>query len=96
MEKIYEQLKDLHIKTFIIYGKAADGKIYEEAAYTHQVKQADLEDMFMKGLVLVHVDTATYCAPVKIAANKVYTLATETADSKTVAKLVEWTAAATA
>lgn len=91
MNKIYEQAKDLHVKNYVVYGKAADHKLYLEAAYTNQVDQADLEDMFAKGLVLIDLGTDGFAVPISIKGEKVTTVATV---SNAVA-LVEWSAKAT-
>lgn len=91
MNRIYEQAKDLHVKNYVVYGKAADHKLYLEAAYTNQVEQADLEDMFAKGLVLIDLGTDGLTVPISIKGEKVTTVATV---SNAVA-LVEWSAKAT-
>ena len=92
MKTIYEQAKDLHVKNYVVYGKAADSKLYAEAAYTNQIEQAALEEMFSKGLVLIDLGDDGQAIPVSIKANKVYTVATV---SNAVA-LVEWVAKASA
>ncbi len=92
MEKVFEQLKDLHVKNYVVFGKAADHKLYAEAAFTNQIEQAALEDMFAKGLVLIDLGEDGQAVPVSIKANKVVTVATV---SNAVA-LVEWSAKATA
>ncbi len=92
MEKVFEQLKDLHVKNYVVFGKAADHKLYAEAAFTNQIEQAALEDMFAKGLVLIDLGEDGQAVPVSIKANKVVTVATV---SNAVA-LGEWSAKATA
>ena len=42
MKKIYEHLDDVHVKSYIAYGKAADKKLYYEPEYTTQVSKADM------------------------------------------------------
>ena len=53
MNKIYEDLKDVHVKNRIVYGKIADKKLYYEPEYKTQVSKADMEDAFLKGLLLI-------------------------------------------
>lgn len=90
MEPIYEQLKDLHIRNFVVYGKAADSKLYYESTYKTQVKQADLEDAFKKGSLLI-LDSTTYRVPVELAANVVKTMGTVSS----ALAFVSWSALAT-
>jgi ribose 5-phosphate isomerase RpiB len=70
MNKIYQDAKDKYVTAVIVYGKAADSKIYVDAEYSEQVDQAVVEDAFDKGVLMVKVGTASF-RPVKIAANKV-------------------------
>ena len=53
MERIYNDAKDEHVANFVVYGKAADSKIYYDAEYTTQVTKADAEDAFLKGRLIV-------------------------------------------
>lgn len=87
MNKIFEQAKDLHVRNYVVYGKTGDKKLYYDAAYKTQVTQADLEDAFTKGALLV-VDGANKLVPVALAANTVKTVG----DTGT---LTSWTAIAT-
>lgn len=70
MKKIFQDAKDKYVTALIVFGKAADSKLYEDAEYTKQVDQADVEDAFEKGVLMVVVGTAEY-RPVKVAGNKV-------------------------
>ena len=95
MQKIFDDAKDKNVGAFVVYGKAADSKIYYEAAFTTQAKQADVEDAFLKGRLLVAVpdgnDGFNYLAPFALAANKVTTASVVS----TTLTAVEWTALAT-
>lgn len=92
MEKIYDDAKDKNVATFVVYGKAADSKLYYSTAEdAEQVTQEDLTDAFLKGRIVIKVGTKVFAA-VSISANKAYTVDTV---SSAVA-LVEWTAKATA
>lgn len=70
MEKIFQDAKDKYVTAVIVYGKAADSKLYVDSDYSEQVKQDVVEDAFAKGVLLVKVSTASF-RPVKVAANKV-------------------------
>lgn len=91
MDMTYEDLKDVHVRAYVVYGKAADKKLYYEPDYKTQVTQADLEDAFGK-CALVVVDGSTKHRPVSITANKVSTVGIVSS----ALALVEWTALATA
>lgn len=95
MQKIFDDAKDKNVGAFVVYGKAEDSKIYYEAAFTNQVKQADVEDAFKKGRLLVAIsdgdDGFNYLAPFALAANKVTTASVVS----TTLTAVEWVALAT-
>lgn len=74
LTKIFEQANDQHLRNVVVYGKAADSKIYEDSAYTTQVDQAVVEDAFAKGMLLVKAGD-DYFVPIAISANKVLTVA---------------------
>lgn len=61
---------DKNVAAKIVYGKAADSKLYLEAAYTNQAPQSAVEDAFFKGLLLVKVGDVFY-KPFKLDGNKV-------------------------
>lgn len=96
MNKTYEQAKDLHVRAVTVYGKTADKKLYwnlSDSTYSEEVKQAELEDLFGKGLLIID-DGTNKLVPVSITANKVVTLSVTTASggSDTVSP-VTWTTA---
>lgn len=84
---------DKYVAAKIVYGKAADSKIYLEAAFTNQAPQAEVEDAFMKGVLLVKVGDAFF-KPIKLAGNKV-TIG-ELSGSPAAATLTEYQAKASA
>lgn len=90
LDRFHEQAKDLHVKNYIVYGKTADSKLYKEAAYTNQVDQADVEDAFKKGILIVKVGDKFY-APLVLNANKVSTIDLVS----TTPTITEWQAKAT-
>ena len=55
MDYIFEQAKDLHVKSVIFYGNPNDGKLYEDDAFLIQVDMDKAFDLFSKGLLLVLV-----------------------------------------
>ena len=72
MKKIFDDAKDKNVANVVFYGDTTDNKLYYEASgeTKTQVTQADLEDAFKKGRLIVAVGNNMY-APVKVAANKV-------------------------
>lgn len=90
MNKVYDDAKDKNVANFVVYAKAADSKVYYEAAYTTQVTQADLEDAFKKGRLIVMNGTVAL-SPVALDANKVATIDV----SGTTVTGAEWAAVAT-
>lgn len=84
--KIYEDAKDLHVKKYVVYGKAADKKLYYESTYTTQVSANDAKDAFDKGLLMI-VDGTTTLVPVAMSTTKVSTVGGTT----TAATITEWT-----
>lgn len=63
MKKIYEHSDDVHVKSCIAYGKAEDKKLYCELEYKTLAAQEDLEDAFLKRLLLID-DGTNKLAPV--------------------------------
>lgn len=90
MNKIYEHSKDVHVKNYVVYGKTGDKKLYYEPEYKTQVSKADMEDAFLKGLLLID-DGTNKLTPVAMTAATVTTVnAGSTAVESTV-----WNAATT-
>lgn len=100
MNKIFDQAKDLHVRSITVYGKAADKKLYWDlsgSTYSNQLTQAELEELFNKGLLIID-DGTNKLIPVSITANKAVTLsvtAGASGGSDTVGP-VTWTAIASA
>ena len=69
LEHIYIDGNDKYVGNYRVYGKSADSKLYVDAALTEQVSQADLQEAFLKGLLLIQVGNDVF-RPVKVAANK--------------------------
>ena len=96
MQVIYDDAKDKYVASYVVYGKAADSKLYYSTAEdATQVTEEDLVDAFTKGRLIVAVvdgDNVSYFAVTKVAANKAYTLD----DVSSTATITEWSAKAKA
>ena len=88
MDTIYENAADLNVRKYVVYGKSADKKLYYDEKYTKQVSQADAEDAFKKGMLLIK-DTTTMLEPVSMAGTTIKTV-TEAAST---VSLVSWAVA---
>lgn len=98
MKTIFNDLKDLQVRKFVVYGKKADHKLYYDAAYTEQVLEVDVADAFDKGMLQI-VDTTGINLPVFRSGANVYTVGTKniaesSQPANEVANLVEWYAKA--
>lgn len=63
LNKFYEQGKDLHVATYMVYGKTADHKLYADKALKETVTAAEIEDSFKKGRLVI-VEGANFLVPV--------------------------------
>lgn len=70
MEVIYEQLKDLHITSVIVY--EAEGKAYYDAEHTKGVTPAELKELVLKNVLVVRSGENYYRATGYTAAGAVY------------------------
>ena len=73
LKPIYIDGNDKHVGKYVVFGKAADSKIYVDADFSEQVAAADALEAFKKGLLLVQVGTDVF-EPVKVAGVKVTVL----------------------
>lgn len=85
MTTIMEHADDQHVRAYVVYGKAADHKLYYDEKYTTQVTKADAENAFKKNLLQI-VDTTTTLVPVAMTGTTVKTVA----GSSTAATLTDW------
>lgn len=70
---VFEKANDQHVRNLVVFGKAADTKLYYDAAYTEQVTQADAEYYF--GMNCLQVKTAAgLFAPVAVKGAAVLTI----------------------
>ena len=90
MEHVFEQAKDLHVKSVIFYANPTDGKLYEDASFLIQAAESDAFDLFKKGLLVVNINGINY-VPVCMNGKLVRTIcktggiAAEFSDTKTYA-----------
>lgn len=89
MEKIYERFDDVNVRNFVVYGKAADSKLYYEPDYKTQVTQNDLENAFVKGALMI-VDGSSKLVPIVLTNNTVKTVKS----GSTALEFATWSAAA--
>lgn len=85
MNTVMEHANDLHVCSYVVYGKAADHKLYYEEDFKTQVTKADAENVFKKGRLQI-VDTTTVLVPVAMTGTTVKTVS----GSSTAATLVDW------
>lgn len=72
MEKIFQTANEKNVKSFVVYGKSADSKLYYEPEFKTQVTELDMFTAFTKGMLVVKAGDA-YLAPLAVNANKVTT-----------------------
>lgn len=53
MNQIFEQSKDLHVRNTYVYAKNADPYVYADSTNTIKIDAATLNDLFLKGVVVV-------------------------------------------
>lgn len=87
MDKIFQDAKDKNVKSFVVYGKTADHKLYLDAAYTKQATKTEVTEAFKKGMLIV-MDGDDVLAPVAVSGAKVVTAAI----SSSAIAGTEWTA----
>ena len=86
MEKIYQNVKDVHAVVSKVYVKT-DGFAYADKACKTKILAADLHDAFVKGMLIVDASGNEY-KPVSCAiASDVATVTYVTAADSTTAKL---------
>ena len=68
--KIYKDAKDLDVAAFLVFGKAADGKLYKDADFTEKATLKVVGDAFKKGSLLVAVGDAFF-KPSKLEDNEI-------------------------
>lgn len=56
MDKIFNQAKDKNVATIKVYAKANDAYAYSDSANTKKIDAATLQDLFLKGCVVISGD----------------------------------------
>lgn len=74
MNPIYQIGDEQNIRAFVAFGKEADGKLYEDAAFKTQVAAAEAQNAFEKGMLLVDIGDAGEVAPVAFVSGSVIVL----------------------
>lgn len=88
MQKIYEDANDQHIRKVVVFGKAADSKLYANADYDAYLDADVVEDLFNKGMLAIKVSDDVF-NPVAFASSKYVTVSV----SSNAAAVTEWTIA---
>ena len=68
MKKIWMDAKDKNVAALVIYGKAADHKLYKDEDMTVLAEEADVADAFLKGTLVVAVGDA-FVRPAQVDVN---------------------------
>lgn len=92
LKHVFIDAKDKNVANFMVFGDSTDHKLYYSEGTTKvQVSKADLNDAFMKGMLIICTDSTNgvFEVPVKVSANKAYTMGTVS----TAIDFVEWEAA---
>lgn len=92
--KVFDDARDKNVGSYIVYGDTTDNKLYYDLTATTpvQVTQADVEDAFNKGRLVVVTSAGAY-ASIAVVGNKVVTAAMS--GSPTAIAGTEWAAVAT-
>lgn len=53
MNKVFEKASDVHVRATYIYGNGSDTAAYSDAECTTKLTTSVLEDLFLKGAVIV-------------------------------------------
>lgn len=67
---VWKDAKDKNVATKVFFGNTTDDKLYADAEFEVQAKEADVTDAFLKGALLVQVGTAI-CVATKVSGNEV-------------------------
>ena len=73
MEKIYQNFNDTNIRSYVVYGKTADHKLYIDNACKTEAVKAEVIDAFEKGMLII-VEGSNKLVPVAMTATKFVTV----------------------
>lgn len=89
MEKIYERSEDLNVRAIKVFAKTSDPYAYADQAFTTKISADELQNAFIKGMIVVDSARVIYKPISCKVANDVATVTYATTDtsSTTTAKL---------
>ena len=77
MDKIYQNFNDTNVRSYVVYGKTADHKLYVNSVYETEAAKAEVIDAFEKGMLII-VDGSNKLVPVAMTASKLVTVSVST------------------
>lgn len=77
MDKIYQNFNDTNVRSYVVYGKTADHKLYVNSEYKTEAAKAEVIDAFEKGMLII-VDGSNKLVPVAMTASKLVTVSIST------------------
>ena len=77
MDKIYQNFNDTNVRSYVVYGKTADHKLYVNSGYETEAAKAEVIDAFEKGMLII-VDGSNKLVPVAMTASKLVTVSVST------------------
>lgn len=94
-QRYFDDARDKNVANYVVYGKSADHKLYYDLTVTTpvQVTQADVEDAFAKGRLIIVTDDGMFAA-INVVENVVLTAAMAGTLGSEVITGVEWAAEA--
>lgn len=93
MKHVFQNAKDKNVEMYVVYGKAADNKLYYESTYTTQVTEEDMQYAFQRGMLLIN-DNNVLKIPVEASTNKCKTMKWAGTSGSETMQFNEWTAVA--
>lgn len=77
MDKIYQNFNDANIRSYIVYGKTSDHKLYIDSACKTEAVKDEVIDAFEKGMLII-VEGNNKFVPVAMTATKLVTVTVST------------------
>lgn len=53
-ENVYAKVDEKYVKTVVLYANSSKALFYDKAAKTDKVKEAELKELFLKGVAVVY------------------------------------------
>lgn len=98
LKKIYFNNKENECASFLVYADSTDNKLYDSVGTgKKQITQEELNRAFLidKLLICTDAENGVFEKPVRVSANKAYTMNSTTVETTTTVSMVEWAALAT-